>query len=401
MQTLHINLVSNYLVPNLIPALTPALGCRAAVLVLGDSNMEDRAERLRQIYEDHGIPVLDILRCGSSTHYPTLIAAAESLADRLEQTHPDLFKVLNATGGTKPMAFAFVEAFSPTENRGVIYTDTQNKQLQFLSRKGVEVPQQSVLDLSTYLISVDFEPEHDDFEEQTNEVVERRDLTMWLANRLCGHQRSLVPRLNGLSSQATKDLQKLGLAGFHATQQSDHPPRGEWASIYERLMSEGLWYWDHDLTVTFRDPEAARYIQGGWLEEYAYLCAKDAGIDHVGLNVKGRWLTDSQNRWLGEATNEFDLLLLHHNQLLLLECKSGTWTKAGSSQQVVNKLEALTRKLFGGQFGGGMLLSVNDMPDSAIDRIAAYRLELLEGRQLHNLTERLKQWAELVTPLKD
>ncbi|MGX8249746.1 hypothetical protein, partial [Escherichia coli] len=66
MQTIHINLVSDQLLPNLIPAFADE-ECRGVVLVLGDNTLRDKADNLTRLYQGHGLPTLRISE-GRSSH---------------------------------------------------------------------------------------------------------------------------------------------------------------------------------------------------------------------------------------------------------------------------------------------------------------------------------------------
>jgi Domain of unknown function (DUF1887). len=65
MQHVHINLVSNQLLPNLIPTLGDN-ACTHVLLVLGDHTLKARAEALADMYRDRDIAVT--LCEGRSSH---------------------------------------------------------------------------------------------------------------------------------------------------------------------------------------------------------------------------------------------------------------------------------------------------------------------------------------------
>ncbi len=59
------------------------------------------------------------------------------------------------------------------------------------------------------------------------------------------------------------------------------------------------------------------YLSGGWLEEYIYSLVKsqfNLNDDAIALNL---------NLQPGNADNEFDIMFVHHNNLIIIECKTG------------------------------------------------------------------------------
>lgn len=158
MKTIHINLVSDQLIPNLIPTLSdPA--CDGIILVLGDSSRESEAELLTQIYQKHGKPILWKSTGESSTRFDTLHQQAKQVLRTLESTYPSYQWVLNATGGTKPMSIAFTTVFNESSKSLVIYTDTLNREIQII-KPGIAIaslPFCSILSMEDYLLANHFQ----------------------------------------------------------------------------------------------------------------------------------------------------------------------------------------------------------------------------------------------------
>lgn len=145
MQHVHINLVSNQLLPNLIPALGDN-ACTHVILVLGDHTLKARAEALADMYRARDIEVT--LFEGRSSHdVAALKQQAREVIDRLSTEFAGMRWILNATGGTKPMSLTFTNAFNqynimakahaePGQDPNwalIIYTDSQNKAIPILN----------------------------------------------------------------------------------------------------------------------------------------------------------------------------------------------------------------------------------------------------------------------------
>jgi hypothetical protein len=113
-------------------------------------------------------------------------------------------------------------------------------------------------------------------------------------------------------------------------------------------------------------PDFAKYISGGWLEEYVFIKLKpflDAGVIkdlRIGLEVsfKEDHLMSSSsnastqaNELLGETYQEFDITFTDGRRLYIIECKAGKVTS-----EYVMKLQNIVRD-FGGIDGVGILVS--------------------------------------------
>ena len=102
-------------------------------------------------------------------------------------------------------------------------------------------------------------------------------------------------------------------------------------------------------------PGFAKYLSGGWLEEYAYLQLKpyeDAGvIKDLRINIELRLDREFHGRFLRWDTthNELDVAFTDGHSLYIVECKAGNVT-----QEQVMKLQNLVR-FYGGVEGRGIV----------------------------------------------
>ncbi len=104
-------------------------------------------------------------------------------------------------------------------------------------------------------------------------------------------------------------------------------------------------------------PDFAKYLTGGWFEEYSYLKFKpyeDAGLImdlrmNVELAMTGDRISKS-SKWTN-AYNELDLIFTDGYSLYIVECKAGNVT-----QEQVMKLQNLVR-FYGGVGGEGIVAS--------------------------------------------
>jgi len=113
-----------------------------------------------------------------------------------------------------------------------------------------------------------------------------------------------------------------------------------------------------NLNLRFQNwPDFAKYLTGGWFEEYSYLQFKpyeDAGLImdlrmNVELAISGDRI-GKPSKW-NNAYNELDLVFTDGYSLYIVECKAGNVT-----QEQVMKLQNLVR-FYGGVGGKGIVAS--------------------------------------------
>lgn len=383
---IQVCIVSDQLLPNLIAALQAPRPQR--VYALASERMHSGAERLRELLEAEGVD------CEIVPGLPDDIAAldrwARALAQTLLHAHPGEPVALNATGGTKLMSLALVDAFRRwLPQADIVYTDTARGRLVSVTQRR-ETPLASVLDLPThlgaggaYLIAA-----ASDVGDWRAQVTGRADLSHWYA-RFAGRLGGFFTQINAMANAALDGQQPPQLVA--PEQRFRQPLRQPVLGAAERARDAGLLELDADhQTVRFTSAEAAVYLRGGWLEEYAWLCADGAGIEHAGCNLHVEW--DAGTR--STPDNELDLVLVHGNRMLVAECKTGRFGRdsdAGVEQQVLNKLDALSRHA-AGALGKTLLLSAWRLSDPARARAAHYRIDVLDSEHLARLPETITNW---------
>lgn len=390
MKTIHINLVSDQLIPNLIPTLSDPT-CIGVILVLGDNSREQEANRLVQLYQRYGKPVLWQSKGESSTRFDALYLQAKQLLSDLTQRHADCQWILNATCGTKPMSLAFTNVFNDNDQSLVIYTDTQNREIPVI-KQGVNfsLPFRSVLQLDDYLLANHFDLESLIDSTNDDEVQQRADLTRYLARQFNTQCKGMLGSMLAMAVSAAKDFP------LNQNQVMNWVPERAIASLYHRLYDEKLIEWETgSKDIRFLSEDAARYLGGGWLEEFTYLVACECGVEHVAMNVFGHWLKGRRVYNADEVSNEFDVLIIHNNQLLTIECKAGQWNEKSKSQEIINKLDLLSHKL-GGLFGQNLLVTAQQLSDAAHARAKQNHIRCCENVTANTLKQEIMAWLQRV-----
>lgn len=410
MQTLHLNLVSEQLLPNMIPTFADP-NCVGVIIIRGDDALQQQAQRLAAMYKVREIPVLAHIQGQSSFLLSALKQQAQEVLQLLQREHADKSWVLNVTCGTKPMALAFTSAFNlynaqHSQHRPalIIYTDSQNKQIAVLN-DNIEcmLPYQSVMRLEELLEAHGFMLVSAIQSDNDAEVLARAELTHYLGGQFATRCQNMLAGLQYLATQAAQNFPD------SASQTMPCIPYGPYAELYQTLECAGLVQWKHDSQdITFTSEEACRYLAGRWLEELTYLEAQKCGFEEVAMSVEGVWGDDETRQralrssaWQRGKNNEFDVLIRHNNQLLTIECKAKNWHasehieqhETSSHQDVMHKLDNLGRKL-GGLYGRNLLISARELTPAMHERAKQNRIGVCKNASPLTIYQHLSRYKE-------
>ena len=385
--TLHICIVSDRLIPNLIPALMLR---PEALLLLSSAEMETLGltGRLRDLLVSCGFDV-SVKGGVPSGGLSRIRDYARALMDELRRLAPEDELVLNLTGGNKLMTIAFSQVLGPVVSR-MIYTDTAHGLLEELpgpaGTQGASWALEGVVDVPLYLRAQGMRPRvcRSDATEWVDAVRRRKHLTKYLARqaRALG---GLFGAVNALASQA---LDSRGESLVEPFQQFREPPRGRWVDVLRRIQDEGLTRWNGSTGLELKDVDAARYLNGGWLEEYAWLLARELSPDDVRLGVEGDW---EQTR---RGSNELDVVVVHQNRLLLIECKTLRLGRdLGVDSDLLYKLDSVGDDVRG-LYGEVVLLSAREPSPLIRDRAAHHRIQVAGPACLPRLQRDIRDWME-------
>lgn len=385
MSAVHVCLVSDNLLPNLIPILMDRPQ-RVCLIASEDMIRKGLAQRFQALLNDHGI-ASTLYENAPATGLAALVGYAAGVAEELRSAHPGQAIVLNATGGTKLMALAFVEAFRTLAGVDIIYTNTSQRVVESLTNRAhVTRPMPGVLDVPTYLASYGLSWRRAASADPAwrAQAAQRRELSRWLAHQ-AGELQGFLGALNALARQA---LDEQGQVLVQAAQRFGSAPRGRWRRALERIAAAGLLDWRGGAAIRFRHAEAARYLHGLWLEEYAWQAVSDEAPHDVQAGVEGAWEGDRRN----PSRNEFDLLVVHADRMLVVECKTGRFGRdAGRDQDILYKLDSLGRST-GGLFGRRLLLSARSLPEHVVVRAKSHGIEVLDADRLADLRDFVRRW---------
>jgi hypothetical protein len=390
MTTLHIMLASGENLPNLIPAIAslssdPGFKANTA-LILTSADMRKQAEKLKRALEDSGVGLAQIYPEDCPDHNLGVIRKwAGEKADEITANYHDNRRILNLTGGTKLMTIAFMEAFQQ-RNVEMIYCDTLHDRVEYIEdhQRDPKLPV-NVLKLNTCLAAQGYRLKNGSSD--TKSIEARKELTRKLAGT-ASRIEQLISRLN--SAWYGYDTERNIHAAVNSAALDNEEKR-----LLDEIKALGLLRANH----TFRDQSAARYLGGGWLEEWCWIVGRELEENEPGRRLKSdRWgigleiepfdATPTKN---GYALNELDAVYIHRNRMLLIECKTGMQVKH-ESQNILNRLEALGQQ-FGGRLNSKWLLTARVAPDeTARKRARNYGISIVEPQELGQLKERIQEW---------
>lgn len=365
-----------------------------ALIVSGQ--METEAEKLVQTLKTvgWGSDRMTVFKELPSEQYETILQYAMDVQERLDTQFSGARITYNATGGTKLMALAFSHWFGGDKDNEIIYADTYNHRIEFVDSAGkTSVPMQAVLDLQVYLKAQGktLRSRQDQNAVWQEKAQLRKPATRYLAENSA--------RLNGLVSLFNRVyVPDNNREVAPAILRLEHPPRGDWKKALQLLeQGEVLEMGESSQEWYPKSGDAAVYLSGAWLEEYVWFAAKDAGAQEVGLSVT---FTDDSNR-KSNIRNEVDVALVHNNQLLMMECKTGNPARDRKDQEIVYKLDSLSGQA-GGALGASALISFRPLEHTtakgySVDtraRASSARVYTCEHEQLSDLRALIKNWMD-------
>lgn len=397
MNQVHICLLSGQLLPNLIPILM-VRPSRVYLVVSREIQQSGRDKRMKRILRKEGIEVRLRPRA-PSTGFEAIRDFATKLANELISAESGNLIVLNATGGTKLLSMGFVEIFRSTLEGyplRVIYTDTEHRMIETLVPRGqAPVPMRGVLDADSYLaaqgkVLISAESDTRRWQEDTQD---RAPLTRFLAGN-CAQLVDFFGIINGMVNSKTGALSKNSGNLVRPEQKFPYTPKGILVrKTLNRIADVGLVNWDGAQSIRFKSVGAARYLGGHWLEEYAWLSAQAAGLQDARCSAKIR--SDSHSG-RDAPINELDLVAVHDNRFLIVECKTGKWDASGQQgQYTAMRLESLARNA-GGLLREGLLISVKELESTTKRRCEDLGLATLEQGSITKLQSRLEAWRDNV-----
>lgn len=383
---LHLCIATGQNIANLIPALQ--CGAQEVWILQTQQMSTGPAGHLADALKRHGIAVQRIDFADDDV--VTLNRQAEQIAERLDGKAV----VINLSGGTKLMTLALtttlaaqLETAPAHQHPHLVYTDTAHARLDWIRPVAVSEPMRDVLRLDDILFAQGFRRVSGSGGHAAAESERATDDRQRLTSYLGQHARELnkaLGAINAISKQASlhNELQ----------QELDFAPRPDRAfgKALGAARDAGLIDWDGSELVVFRSVEAARYLGGGWAEEFVAAKMRGMGfVDHVrGLEIE---------HVVSRTRNEIDAVAVHGNRMLLVECKAAG-VRDEDVMDWIYKASQLTAAV-GGSFAQALLVSARPFSEAQRRRAREYRIDVLAAGELAELPAYLRQWKEGGQPI--
>ncbi len=295
------------------------------------------------------------------------------------------------------MALGFTDEFQrvvASDRLQVIYVDTQHGRLETIVPAGAQASaMRDLLDVPTYLEvqGATLRRANSDDPAWLERTTRRRDLTLRLGRDLRHPDYQKV--LGVLNYHAAHALGDGGTKLAQPAQKLARRPVGALERLLGDLSRMGLVEWKTgSCELVFPDAQAARYVAGGWLEEFVWLAATDCRPFDARAGAVITWEAESKKH---APRNEFDLICTHHNRMLVVECKARVkWGKAPEGPTATMfKLESLAR-MVGGALVTKWLVVLQELDGPAKERARNARIEIHDSRRLRWFREAVARWME-------
>jgi hypothetical protein len=390
--TVHLLIVTGQTQANLIPVLQ--LKPDIVALAVSDA-MRGKADEFIKLlktiagYSDKTIIRFDHI---ADVGLKTIEEKAMDIAVALQERYPDCTLTYHATGGTKLMTLGFCEVFRSDGNQ-ILYTDTEHGRIEVVyPKQQPAIAIASVLTIDSYLQSVGKQYRHSADADWQQQAKQRKALTKWLAEQVEPLD-NFWGAINGMVADAMEKTERgVPSAIVRPQQQFKQPPRGLWLQALSKIAEHKLCQWDATKpeTLYFHDVAGAQYLGGQWLEEYVWHIASDLKPDDVKANVAFTEMGAPKD----DIRNELDCVIVHHNRLLMIECKTVNLKKiADKNTDILYKLDSLGHRA-GGLYGHKWLVSARPLDEATEKRAREYAIKVISGTALKGLKETLTTWME-------
>lgn len=369
--SIQLMLVSEQAAPNLLPALDPAMKPREAVLLVSHK-MAHRAQALQSVLQESGIKT-QIVPLPDEHN----MVALESILMDVAAQRDGQAMALNVTGGNKLMALA-AQAVAQAAGWPAFYVDVDTDQIIWLDKTRPAQALTQHLRLRHYLRGYGFTLTEGIHRPQPNTAWQTllQDLIINV-----GSLEEAIGQLNHLSQEAHRNL----LVTLSPRQRDHHGldallRKFEQAQVLKRQSEQ----------VSFASEAARHFANGGWIEQHVYQCVTQV-TGTLGIRDKAANL---QVQGDNGQPNEIDIAFMARNRLFMIECKTARMNNEGDlkANDTLYKLAENCRRI-GGLGTRGMLATYRPLRESEQRLAKALGIEVVAGRELQRLDERLKQWV--------
>lgn len=330
MAKVMIALVSDQRMQNVIPILQDGANYSELVLVLSKERGTGKPlQKYKEAADDLMAVLGPRLEVSSSDDFVdpyNIEAVATTISSLVDKYDGGDGRVVNISGGTKPMAIGALRA---AHHAGVacLYTNTEDGEILWLFPDGSTASEPlRVLGLNVPLYIRAYGEEVISSTKVADLNAAQKAWAQIIGDQhVVLYQKVIVP-----VTLAIKAAQRNRL-GFPIT--CKVTPTRRQREVIEQLAHKGLWEWNQDTgEIVVADNRNAAFLNGAWVEIYVAMQIQQSGFfDDVRLNIK-----------LKGVDGEIDVAAVSNGKLVLLECKSNV-----QQSQQLSKLDSFRRRLGG------------------------------------------------------
>lgn len=378
--------------PNYIPValLNPDL---VVIVTSQTPNILANAQRLEMVFQSEGRKTMLFPQLPSSGYRNMLIELGR-LRFKLSKEFGNARYTLIVNGGTKTMSQALQKVFGDGDKGQSVYLESETDSLEFLIPLDREpIPVQPVMRLKTLMAMNNFlikgiASEQTDF---VAHVQRTQHIVNALVNYVCKASPNpvLISALNGAAGR----YEEMVLAKNPIESITIHNWRSNGFNyVIDEAVRQGLITFDRQSgKLAFTSLEHAKWLQGSWLEEYTW---KSLGLrfgQEVYQSVDGLLLDTAFSS--NPTRNEFDVVVLYKNRMILVECKAAKMDKGSKGRDILQQLESLARH-YGGVKTLPVLVSVNRLEEYDRNRAEALGILVIEGPNIRKMADIIEERLE-------
>ena len=345
MYSIHICLVSEQSIPNLLPVFSSQ--CRVDKVIYicsGYFKANGKVEALSQIIKSQKVDV-QVYDLKDAYSKPEVEALVEQIID--ENNGEETSISLNVTGGTKLMSLAAYEVCYSL-GKPIYYVD------------------KNILRWLYNAPAPDLDTEQLDGKLTINQILNSYSVDVIQKNRKKVSDRSQF-LINKLINNHQNNPTLIKTLNYHAMLAKKTPDLSstindkEWGNpmfrgLLEHLEHDGLLERLSKNRIRFNSEESRFFLNGGWLEDYVFFVLQQIQTSNPELinDVARSVEIQFKDKMTKQSTkNELDVVFVKDNQLFIIECKTKIIPKNpsnkqdGETQAMIYKLGSLLKSLGG------------------------------------------------------
>ncbi len=374
----HICLVSEQLVPNVLPILREK---PPQVVLLTTEQVMDKSVLLESFFKSRGIKTAK--HTVKAFDFQDVVSVCEKIINSFQEAGVEI--TLNVTGGTKVVALAAFQKFY-FDGLRIIYVDTSNNRILELGDKpGSIALDGNLLKVKEYLACYGKQLKQGNLGLAPAMESKRRGKTVEICQMFI-HNPELLLEVNKQVARYRDKREKPYFGLFPDTL----PEKGE--KLCTLLLGAGLATPGIKGSVNINGKEELFYLGGGWLEEYVYGVISDLNIPGIDLcmNLEIEWQSKVKKEMI---RNELDIVFTHENRLHIISCKTSGLDKKGpdsrKGKDALYELNTLADNV-GGLFARSMLVSAHQLSKYSRQRANNMGIEVISGMEVLGLKKKLQ-----------